>query len=210
MKFIKKHHFFFILFLFLLVETSCKKDLLKFVSVTPGTFTDTRDGQVYKTTTIGSYTWLAQNLNFKTDSSCYYNNDSIDNNVYGRLYNWQAAQDAVPPGWHLPSQVELEYLYNNLGNQNAGCQMMETGNLHWGDDNSCADNYSGLTILPGGIYYSFHNQFDYIGENANFWGAGQGEWAVDPLNNMGATFYADLSYPQTASDKMSVRCVKNY
>jgi uncharacterized protein (TIGR02145 family) len=83
---------------------------------TSGSFTDSRDGNIYKWVKIGNQVWMAENLRFKADSGswCWENKEEYCA-VKGRFYDWETALKAAPQGWHLPSDEEWKKMEIALG-----------------------------------------------------------------------------------------------
>ena len=136
-----------------------------------GTFTDARDGKVYKTVKIGTQTWMAENLAYKANNGCWAYNNNVENNAkkYGYLYNWEMAKNVCPSGWHLPTDAEWTTLTDYLGGDSiAGGKLKETGTTHWKYPNFDATNVSGFTALPGD-HRNSNGIFGGIKEYGHWW-----------------------------------------
>ena len=148
-----------------------------------GSITDPRDGQTYRTVKIGLQTWMAQNLNYKTDYSFCYDDDSGNCVKYGRLYPWSIAISACPVGWHLPDSTEWNTLFTSVGGrfEKYGKKTNVGGILKsvtdWNNGRNGTDEY-GFSVLPSGIAYyygtvgygvDFVENYTNKGSNAHFW-----------------------------------------
>jgi uncharacterized protein (TIGR02145 family) len=99
-------------------------------------FTDPRDGHIYKYATFGSQTWMTENLAYlpqvdrastgSASKPAYYVYDYLGTDTdyaktlsnyskYGVLYNLPAALNSCPPGWHLPTDQEWKQLEQFMG-----------------------------------------------------------------------------------------------
>jgi uncharacterized protein (TIGR02145 family) len=147
-RFMKKLGFFKVLLAAVIatvIFTGCGKGKGK--AGDENTFTDSRDGQVYKTVKIGSQVWMAQNLNYAPGGECL-GGDKKNCAKFGRLYTWESAQEAVPQGWHLPSVEEWETLINFAGGFDEAGKKLKAKDGSWGESGG-SDDY-GFAALPGG------------------------------------------------------------
>ena len=171
-----------------------------------GTFVDTRDSQTYRTVTIGAQTWMAENLNFKTENSFYYNNSAEYGKKYGRLYTWTAAQTACPSGWHLPTNKDFETLFAAVGGSSVAGDKLKSAS-GWYGDRGGSGAYA-FAARPAG-YWGNNGRFQGEKFSTFFWSST--EYSRDDAYNM-ALDYVDgkafLSYDYK-SDGFSVRCVKD-
>jgi len=193
-------------------------------SVSPqNMFTDNRDGQTYKTATIGEQIWMAQNLNYQTASGSWcYENNSSNCYTYGRLYDFHTARTVCPAGWHLPSAAEWDNLASAVGGTRKKYKDNETGNdffgwagvgtklkarSGWNNNGNGMDDY-GFSALPGGFRFS----------DGGFYGADSyGVWWTASEDGVGNAYYRGMEYDYDYVDEhsydksggLSVRCVQD-
>lgn len=108
-----------------------KLSVLLFVSALPcfaGSFTDSRDGQSYKTVEIGNQTWMAENLNYAAPGSNCYRGKDANCTKFGRNYHYKSATQACPAGWHLPTEAEVRLLLIAAGGRH-DCQVFENDTI---------------------------------------------------------------------------------
>ncbi len=173
------------------------------------TLTDTRDGKVYRTVTIGNQIWMAENLNYKTDSSFCYNDSAEYCAKYGRLYIWDAAMDACPDGWHLPDSTEWNTLFSAVGGKSTAEEVLKSTS-GWvgekGEARNGTDNY-GFAALPAGVRDERGGLFSREGGTAKFWSST--ERSSDMATNIILYYYFDVFEASGRHDAMSVRCLND-
>lgn len=146
-----------------------------------GKVTDPRDSKIYKTVKIGSRTWMAENLNYITEDSYCYDDTPANCEKYGRLYEWGAATESCPLGWHLPTKEEFKTL-------------IEIVDLK---------GIIGFSALPAGNR-DYKGVFNGLGDRAFFWSASAEIGSLIAYNIKGN--HIDYSNKSSA---FSVRCLLN-
>jgi uncharacterized protein (TIGR02145 family) len=190
------------------------------------------EGNLYKTVTIGTQQWMAENLkvskysdgttipnitdntqwqNNTTGAWSYFKNDAANNTKYGKLYNWYAVSktNVCPTGWHVPTDAEWTVLTDYLGGAHvAGGKMKEVGTTSWSSTIWGSTNKSLFTGLPGGYRYD-DGDYSSIGLIGRWWSSSEGNatnaWYIDLPNDGGMAY----SYKDYKSFGFSVRCLRD-
>jgi len=181
------------------------------------TFTDKRDGKVYRIVEINGQTWFAENLNYAAKGSrCFGEGGKVEVTKtlshakvqancaeYGRLYNWETALTACPAGTHLPTDEEWVTLVDYAGGEKkAGKKLKSTGS--W---NNGTDEY-GFSALLGG--YGTSGGYFFNNYTNGRW------WSATEINAWSAWYWGMLyfnedvfKYAFSKTDLFSVRCVQD-
>lgn len=240
-----------LLLLLLMLLFACEKEPVP--SVNKKTVKD-HEGNEYAIKEYGSQTWMVENMKAKTtrdgknivkcpangefsyeEPRAYYLFDKEENSRSGRgyLYNFAAANEICPDGWHLPSAEEWRQLINFIDKEYTGVYNDDVitvakamaSKSEWSDCDtvvgapgyhSTTNNLSGFNQRPIGGYYTLYG----TAENPDFHGY---SWRSYLWTSTPSELYFDDSYEisfawnvdsveiraATQHQALSVRCVKN-
>lgn len=198
--------------LLLFIVFSCQEE-----NIDEGIVTDI-DGNVYRTVTIGSQVWMAENLkttryqngdkipnvkaeadwnSLKTGAYCDYDNNPENSEKYGRLYNHYVIGDEreiAPKGWRVPTTDDwwqlLDYMDANYEDV-AKAFAAKEGWLQLSGgigDDFSKNNESGFSAMAGGRRVS----------------NGDPDWPSAPFMHMGilATWWGDTGVLNDAEENI--------
>jgi len=192
-------------------------------------------GQVYNTTLIGSQCWMKENLNYNTGNSWCYNNNDLNCEIYGRLYDWQTVMNGEPASdlapsrvrgicpdeWHVPSDQEWKILEGMVDTQYG------VGDSIWNDETlfirgfdagrrlksatSWFANYGtdmfNFNAKPGGIRKD-EGSFDFIETHSYFWSStGLDNWGI--IRYLRYDINGVVSGWSSGGNAASLRCIKD-
>jgi uncharacterized protein (TIGR02145 family) len=210
--------------------------------------TDSRNGKSYNTIQIGTQCWFKENLNIgnkingnqeQTNNSTIerycYNDEELNCNTYGGLYQWAEmvqylngatngtswdpaptgnVQGICPPGWNLPTDADWTAITTVLGGSDfAGGKMKSTGNIEagtglWYAPNTGATNESGFSAVPAG--YRHHNGFfENISYFTYWWSSSEQTVNTAWPRNLGYNYSNIYGYGSLKLHGLSVRCLRD-
>jgi uncharacterized protein (TIGR02145 family) len=170
---------------------------------------DPRDGKRYNKIELNGKFWMTKNLNFDVGEECCFFKDDLQNGrKYGRLYTWEAANKACPPGWRLPTDEEWKSLMRSFGGYYDGEIETDIGDPQKGYAAITEDDSTGLSTQLGGFRNSNGN-FLGLGAGGFYWSATEDgsdyAWCYGVARPRGRLF-------RSRSDRLSgrsCRCVQD-
>lgn len=187
----------------------------------------------YKTVKIGQQEWATSNLAItvfrngdlipqartaedwqkagyeNAPAWCYYNFDSVNGNIYGKLYNWYAVVDSrgiAPIGWHIPSDFDWNGLAKNLGEETQAGSKLKA-KVIW-ENNGQITNESNFSALPGGGCRS-DGSFYGLGSFGYWWSSSDDEMNLALFRFLSSS---DNEFGEGNNGKgygHSIRCIKD-
>ena len=153
--------------------------------------------------------WISALKNGKP-AWCYIDNDIINGDKYGVLYNWFAINDKrgiTPIGYHIPNKEEWLGLIKFMGGEKIAGKKLKS-KIGWKDDGNGSDAY-GFCGLPGGFR-------DELGHFANEGSLGM-FWTTTELNENNLQYFISLAWGTDDCSfeiggkgyGFSVRCIKD-
>jgi uncharacterized protein (TIGR02145 family)/uncharacterized repeat protein (TIGR02543 family) len=201
-----------------------------------GELIDPRDDQIYRTVTIGTQTWMAENLNYAgedNDAGVCYDNDEDNCDIYGRLYDWATVmgfesicnnsrcaseiqtphhQGICPVGWHVPSDADWETLIRYVDPNASGDWDNITGMIL----KSRTGWHTGSGHVPGTDKFGFSallggqrgstSGFSDVGRYGYWWNATESTSTTARIYNINNRSIGDNN---NKGRMCSVRCVKD-
>ena len=202
------------------------------------------DGNKYETVVINSQCWMKTNLRVtktakgnaiandatlsETVPHYYVAKDStgmadLNASIYGYLYNWEAAKQVCPSGWHLPTAAEwstlTDYLVSldvykcssNVENLAKALASSEGWKVRTNNNYQCEVGYSqsgnnatGFSAYPAGEKNDSSEK--KAAREANFWLYNGSESTCRYLKYDGEKVYTADPNPKFG---LSVRCIRN-
>ena len=189
------------LFIFFSVFSACSNNDDELGSapapIQTGTWTDTRDGQTYAWVQYGDQQWTTENLRHQpaqgevvpdtTPVPSRYYDDGVARkyyDVFGFLYNYEAAENAIPTGWRLPTQADWDKLAANTNGNITDAINLQLGGLYTTNE----------------VFQQLHDVSYYSYIYGYYW------TADDDVTKTGANsaFCRKITYNKTGYEKMSI------
>jgi uncharacterized protein (TIGR02145 family) len=114
--------------------------------------------------------------NTKSPACCYYNNDIVNSELSGLLYNGYAILDSrnlAPEGFRIPTNDDFVQLIKNMGSEDYGFKLKTKLKGHWKNMKGVkkGTNELGFNAFPSGMRTTLWGKAPFVNQNeyTRFW-----------------------------------------